>query len=107
MTEIILKLRVVTPLFIAGAEQEQQAELREPSIKGLLRFWYRAIYPDDPEGEAKIFGGQGKGQGQSGVLLRITDRKLSLGHKDDDRWNKTKTAYLGYGVIVRDKKKKK
>lgn len=105
MTEIILKLRVVTPLFIAGAEQEQQAELREPSIKGLLRFWYRAIYPDDPEGEAKIFGGQGKGQGQSGVLLRITDRKLSLGHKDDDRWNKTKTAYLGYGVIVRDKKK--
>jgi CRISPR-associated protein Cmr1 len=108
MTEITLKLRIVTPLFIGGAEQQEpEAELRESSIKGLLRFWYRVLYPNDPVSEARIFGGQGKGQGQSGILLRITDRKLSFGHKDDDRWNRTKTAYLGYGVIVRDKEKKK
>jgi CRISPR-associated protein Cmr1 len=110
MTEITLKLRIVTPLFIGGAEQEQVAELREPSIKGLLRFWYRVIYPNDPESEARIFGGQGKNQGQSSILLRISKRNLSSGYsgyKDDEHWNKTKTAYLGYGVIVRDKVKKK
>lgn len=102
MKEIILKLRIVTPLFIGGAEQEQIAELREPSIKGLLRFWYRAIYPNDAECEARIFGGQGKGQGQSRVLLRITDKKLTFGKKGDQCWDGMKTAYLGYGVINRE-----
>jgi CRISPR-associated protein Cmr1 len=102
MTKITLKLRTVTPLFMGGAEPEQAAELREPSIKGLLRFWYRVLYPNDPESETRIFGGQGKGQGQSRILLRITDKKLNLGNKGDPHWNGMKTAYLGYGVINRE-----
>jgi CRISPR-associated protein Cmr1 len=101
MTEIILKLRIVTPLFIGGAEQESEAELREPSIKGLLLFWNRVLYPNDSVSEARIFGGQGKGQGQSRVLLRISNKTLISGAKGDQRWDGTKTAYLGYGVINR------
>lgn len=102
MTEIILRLRIVTPLFISGADQQEHAELREPSIKGLLRFWYRAIYPNDPESEARIFGGQGKGQGQSRVLLRISNKTLISGTKGDQCWEGTKTAYLGYGAVNRE-----
>jgi len=102
MTEIILKLRIVTPMFISGADQQEHAELREPSIKGLLRFWYRVIYPNNPESEARIFGGQGKGQGQSRVLLRISNKTLISGTKGDQCWEGTKTAYLGYGVINRE-----
>ena len=34
--------RIVTPMYIAGADQEA-AEFRVPSFKGALRFWWRAI----------------------------------------------------------------
>lgn len=106
MTNIVLKLKVVTPMFISGADQ-QIAELREPSIKGMLRFWYRVLYPNDLADEAEVFGGQGKEQGQSKVLLRITERKIFKGNAGDDRWHDKKVAYLGYGAIARDRAKKK
>lgn len=35
---------IVTPMFIGGAAQHEQPELRPPSIKGALRFWWRALY---------------------------------------------------------------
>ena len=51
---------VVTPLFLGGANPKE-AELRPASIKGMLRFWWRAVYGSDDlkemrESEAKIFG---------------------------------------------------
>ncbi len=53
-------VEVVTPLFLSGADQNT-AELRPPSLKGMLRFWWRALYGRDSikdmkEEEAKIFG---------------------------------------------------
>jgi len=42
MEELSFKLQVVTPLFMSGADQ-QKAELRPPSIRGALRFWFRAM----------------------------------------------------------------
>lgn len=54
------EVEIVTPLFLGGADPKK-AELRAPSIKGALRFWWRAIYgSDDLEDmkrrEAEIFG---------------------------------------------------
>lgn len=34
---------IVTPMFIGGANQHDEPEIRPPSIKGALRFWWRAI----------------------------------------------------------------
>ena len=34
--------RIVTPMFIGDAEQKATS-LRPPSIKGALRFWWRAL----------------------------------------------------------------
>jgi hypothetical protein len=34
--------RIVTPMFIGDAEQKA-TDLRPPSIKGALRFWWRAL----------------------------------------------------------------
>ena len=65
-----LDYEVLTPLFLGGADVTV-AELRPPTFKGLLRFWYRAVAPDYAEWEAKLFGGIAKETGQSGVLLRI------------------------------------
>jgi CRISPR-associated protein Cmr1 len=36
-----VELEAVTPLWIGGADS--QAELRPPSMRGCLRFWFRAL----------------------------------------------------------------
>jgi CRISPR-associated protein Cmr1 len=34
---------IVTPMFIGGGDSQDSPELRPPSIKGALRFWWRAL----------------------------------------------------------------
>ncbi|MEP0774967.1 MAG: type III-B CRISPR module RAMP protein Cmr1 [Acidobacteriota bacterium] len=41
MNFLDLKLETVTPVFLAGANQ-REVEVRAPSVKGLLRWWWRA-----------------------------------------------------------------
>src|SRR5437868_2008552 len=41
MMKVELKVKILTPLFIGGANQ-QQPELRPASVRGALRFWLRA-----------------------------------------------------------------
>ncbi len=81
--EITLKTKILTPLFLGGASG-QEADLRPPSFKGLLRFWYRAVCPRHHESEALFFGGaareDGKGSdrlGQSRFLLRVQNGNLT------------------------------
>lgn len=38
------EIKVVTPLFLGGADPKK-AEIRAPSFKGMLRFWWRALNP--------------------------------------------------------------
>jgi len=72
MNTLQVQFRIVTPLFMGGASPDERAELREPSIKGLLRYWYRAIDPTAyRDNEARIFGGSGRNEGQSSFLLRV------------------------------------
>ncbi len=52
--------QVTTPMFVSGALQNE-AELRPPAIKALLRFWWRACHahlalPKLRREEAKLFG---------------------------------------------------
>lgn len=75
MKELQVTFRIVTPLFLAGANQ-QQAELRLPSIKGALRFWYRAVDPEYRKWEGKIFGSTDLGEGQSRFLMRMPHKDL-------------------------------
>lgn len=76
--------RIVTPMFLAGAEQKR-AELRLPSIKGALRYWYRAVNKKYNElisneksltWEEDIFGGSGVNVIQSRFLMRISSSDL-------------------------------
>ena len=43
MERLQLTCEVVTPLFCAGADQ-QRPEIRPPSIRGAMRFWWRALH---------------------------------------------------------------
>ncbi len=73
MNKIIFECETITPMFLSGADR-RTPELRAPSIKGALRFWWRAMHGHLPieelrEKEAKIFGGTGEKESKS--LLRI------------------------------------
>ncbi|MCX7840755.1 MAG: type III-B CRISPR module RAMP protein Cmr1, partial [Anaerolineae bacterium] len=37
-----LELQTVTPLFLAGATARGAPELRAPSVRGEMRYWWRA-----------------------------------------------------------------
>ncbi len=76
MQTLTFTCKVVTPLFLGGANGDVP-ELRAPSIKGGMRYWWRAMHANLPmaemrKREARIFGGASPGQ-RSKVLIRIPD----------------------------------
>lgn len=78
--EFTYNCQIITPMFLAGAVG-RTPELRSPSFKGVLRYWWRAVQvaPDWKlllEKEEKIFGGTGKENCQSKIFLRIEAEKL-------------------------------
>ena len=113
------RYRVVTPLFCAGAEPdrpESRPELRLPSFKGVLRFWWRALAWSRFRGdigailreEDELFG-SAKG-GQSRVSMRLApdphpdSSKISIGKvltvsRMNQRVVGEGARYLGYGVM--------
>ena len=103
--------RVTTPMFLGGAEQ--QAELRLPSFKGVLRSWWRALawdrVKDAPrlrDEEEGLFGSSDEQVGQSKVLMRL-DRAATVPTtlsppaqlKDGTQVVGSGARYLGYGVM--------
>lgn len=112
MHRLEITLRAVTPMFLGGASEFAPSEVRAPSVKGGLRFWYRAIDPDFGKqvnaANANSFSWEqtllgSSDAGQSGVLVRVSRVRAKHGAKGDGRWDRTMTAYLGYGPITRDR----
>lgn len=102
MEKIEARFKIVTPMFISGADQTK-AELRVPSIKGALRFWWRALnYEEDPrvllEKESEIFGSSNQDVGQSKVKIRLKNvdsSPVQIKRKwDVNDWK----SYVGYGL---------
>lgn len=74
MEKITFTCETITPMFLAGADG-QKPELRAPSIKGALRFWWRAMnghlsLEELKEREAEIFGGTNPAR-RSRVVIKI------------------------------------
>lgn len=74
---------IITPLFM-GSANPQQAELRTPSFKGGLRFWWRAINGNLSsekmrEKEAELFGSSDENIGKSHLILRIPAKRMRTG----------------------------
>lgn len=118
MEEITATFRVVTPMFMSGADQSK-AELRLPSIKGALRFWWRAQAWGRLNGdlnaireeEANLFGSTDKGQ--AAVLMKLVSDSVPEPLKKDEmlkdkgRVIGDGARYLGYGVVEAFRSKKK
>src|SRR5690606_30327286 len=61
-------LEFIMPCFCAGADQAK-AEIRAPSIRGQLRWWFRALAGTRDE-ENQVFGGVHGGTTASAVIIR-------------------------------------
>jgi CRISPR-associated protein Cmr1 len=107
--EVVYK--IITPMFCGGALPKDRAELRLPSFKGVLRWWWRALAWSRFEGnlsniqkaEDDLFGSVREGQGK--VIMRLLPSKApSMIKKDDVLKLDGKVVgegarYLGYGVM--------
>jgi CRISPR-associated protein Cmr1 len=83
MQSITFECEVITPMFLAGADGSTP-ELRPPSIKGALRFWWRALNGHLPLGELKtreaaIFGGTDNGGKRSIVIIQAKPINIKTG----------------------------
>lgn len=107
MDTITAKFSVNTPLFMIGANQAK-AEIRAPSIKGVIRFWWRALHyaeaktlPVLKQREEALFGSTKR---QSSVRFAIEYGQKQLPTDSPGatpKWlqGKKGCVYLGYGVI--------
>ncbi len=91
MHEIKFECEVITPMFLAGADGKTP-ELRAPSIKGVMRFWWRAMnghlsIEDLRKKEAEIFGGSGENEGRSKVIIQNENPKISEENISISLWN--------------------
>jgi len=97
-------------MFCGGAEQ--QAELRLPSFKGILRFWWRALAWSRTQDsnalrneENALFGSTDRMVGQAKFLMRIDTTKVPPPVPKGVRLKEANGAvgegarYLGYGVM--------
>lgn len=66
-----LDLEFITPAFLCGANQNK-AELRAPSIRGELRWWFRVLGAGAAE-ERDLFGGVHGEPAASRVVVRVKD----------------------------------
>jgi CRISPR-associated protein Cmr1 len=121
MKSITFTCETITPMFLSGADG-QTPELRAPSIKGALRFWWRAMNGHLPtkegdqwdylplkEAEQKIFGGSGMGENnnkidaqKSAFGIRISDFPENNYRASNEYKDKPGLRYLFY-LIVPDK----
>lgn len=100
------KYEVVTPLFMCGPNSKP--ELRSPSLKGILRFWYRAValpffkkWQEVKQAEDELFGCASEALGKARVLLDISPVEGLNIVPAGQRWRNEKFgfAYLGFGLI--------
>ena len=81
MIHIEEKLTLITPCFCAGADPKV-AELRAPSIRGQLRWWFRVL-GGTPEKEKEVFGGVHEGAKASKIVVRVKDESPLQGKTED------------------------
>lgn len=92
MKEINLSFEIITPLVMSGANKNE-VELREQSLKGILRWWFRfykgaeiSCFRDLREAEGKIWGSQ---EMASRIKILIENKNLSSKENENDYY-----AYL-------------
>ncbi|MGZ5027285.1 MAG: type III-B CRISPR module RAMP protein Cmr1 [Methylobacter sp.] len=99
--------KIVTPMFMSGADQGI-AELRPPSIKAVIRFWWRALAYSRFNGdlaalanlEKELFGSTERA---ASIIIRISSRSRTVATPKNAVHQSFKVLsgarYLGYGLM--------
>ena len=112
LNKITATFEATTPLFLGGVDPASSVELRAPSIKGAVRFWWRALAWGRLGGdlgklrreEQEVFGAAGDDRGalgQSSFSLRARWFSEPPIAQDALTSGKPGLSYLGYGVLNR------
>jgi len=104
MEKIVFECEAITPMFMYGADGITP-ELRPASIKGVMRFWWRAIFGDSDierlrEAESEIFGSTNR---RSKVNIRVCKKEFSEKQVTDIN----EFDYLFFSIKMQDKEKSK
>lgn len=75
MEKLTITLKTITPMFLGGADGETP-ELRAPSVKGMMRFWWRAMnghlsIDELRKKEGELFGSSDEKVGRSKFSLSV------------------------------------
>ncbi|MCS6904872.1 MAG: type III-B CRISPR module RAMP protein Cmr1 [Bacteroidia bacterium] len=116
MYKAIVSCEVITPMFIAGADGKTP-ELRAASIKGVMRFWWRALQGEPDLGklrqkETELFGGT-SGEGKKGIAARKSAVKIWVQklrfqiENNPQKFREEGINYLFYSMItMKDNRRK-
>lgn len=106
MHTITFTCEIITPMFLAGAdgttsELKFPPELRPPSFKGVLRFWWRAMHGNMAiavlkQEEAVLFGGGGEKARRSPVMITIDSDHAIIQRNGDIGIDQQKQPGIGY-----------
>lgn len=109
MKNEVFHLELITPCFCGGALPKEQAEIRAPSIRGQLRWWFRTLGGfksladqgmDWRKQEQVVFGSTAGGEGMAGKLI-VKVRQTNSGQaksqvKDADEMGAATETPKGY-----------
>lgn len=88
-------LQFITPCFCAGADQSV-AEVRAPSIRGKLRWWFRVVGGDASQ-ETEVFGSVAGDEGHgSAVIVRVRENALAAKWQPVQFTGVSNTGYVLY-----------
>lgn len=98
----------VTPVFCSGANPDVEAEMRAPSIRGVLRWFYRAIDPRFRENELVVFGASAGASNKeartSPVAVRLMEKIVGnmnySGKINPPKASSDGLCYLGYSLYL-------
>ena len=116
MQIIEAEYNIVTPMFIGGGDKNDAPEIRPPSVKGALRFWWRALqwgaclnsHNQDVSAalkalhqqEAELFGAAAKDEAYGQGLCRIKLKNMQS-KGIEQGWptnNDGDAGFLGFGL---------
>ncbi|MGP4017477.1 type III-B CRISPR module RAMP protein Cmr1 [Saccharopolyspora sp. 5N708] len=103
-------LEVVTPLFSGDDPTSTDSPIRVPSIRGALRYWFRAVATghgvDDlstlAKEESEIFGDT---QNPSAIRMRVISQLVAGGSGTEPAWAKPRSNGAARGGHGRDRNK--
>ena len=105
--------RIISPCFCGGASPVTSAEIRVPSIRGQLRWWFRTLGGFKSLGgdalrdqESQVFGTTSGNDCRAGkLILRVRSSALTVSKKDCQAYHKSFSdgAYLLFPIQSRTK----